>query len=289
MRFSSCESVALVVLLFANSLQFVDADCISCTTCGTGTNITISSNVASLANGAFSTLLCGGSCLLTSVTIPTTITALADSVFYGCANLVHVNIPTSISKLGISVFQKCFSLPSLVIPTSVTAISDVFCAYCTNLNSVSLPPTLQSIGKFAFYYSSSLTTISMPNTVSKIGNYAFQGCVSLAGSIAVPSGLTPATVGLQIFQYNHRITLSIPSSISSFVYPALLDCSLFNILDIPNTVTRVGNSSFLNCTSLQTIIVPNSVVIIGDNAFAQSINVVCVIGTGPGLPGVSPS
>ena len=218
--------------------------------------------------------------------IPSTITYIGDGAFYKCSQLKNISIPTSVVATGAFVFQKCSKIASLAIPSSMNTINEAFCAYCTNLMTVSIPTSILRIRKFAFYYSSSLTTLNIPAYVTSIGDYAWQGCSSLSGAINIPSTLS--VIGLQIFQYNRRISFNIPAAISAVVYPALLDCSLFQVITVPDTVTTIKNSSFFNCSDTLVVNVPTTVKTIGDYAFANCERVLCVRGSSAGAPGVSP-
>ena len=118
-------------------------------------------NVVDIESEAF------GACkVLTSVTIPNSVTSIGSYAFDGCSNLTSVTIPNSVTSIGGYAFRDCRSLTSVTIPEGVTSI-------CYN----------------AFYGCSSLTSVTIPESVTRIDYSAFRGCSSLT-SIIVESGNT---------------------------------------------------------------------------------------------------
>ena len=74
----------------------------------TGTTYTISDNVTSIGDYAFTS--CSS---LTSVTIPDSVTSIGGGAFYICSSLTSVTIPDSVTSIGDGAFQSCSSLTSL--------------------------------------------------------------------------------------------------------------------------------------------------------------------------------
>ena len=149
--------------------------------CGTSGTFTITDDwVVSQAN-------CAG-----AVTIPNTVTAIADGAFQNATMLTGVSfeLPSKVETIGAYSFNGASSLSSITIPTSVTGIGQgAFRASegsggpdPSSLANVSFdsPSKVTSIGAEAFRSASSLRSITIPRSVSSIGNAAFLFASSLA-------------------------------------------------------------------------------------------------------------
>ncbi len=71
-----------------------------------------------------------------SYVIPDSVTVIADSAFYGSANLTSITIPNTITEIGSSTFTGCTSLTDITIPGSVTSIGDQAFYNCSSLTDV---------------------------------------------------------------------------------------------------------------------------------------------------------
>ena len=139
----------------------------------------------------------GGADLITSVTIPNSVTSIGEYAFAGCSSLTSVTIPNSVTSIGEYAFYGCSSLTSVTIPNSVTSIGGSAFSDCSSLTSVTIPNSVTSIGEYAFAGCSSLTSVTIPNSVTSIGEYAFYGCSSLT-SVTIKAK-NPPIFGTGIF------------------------------------------------------------------------------------------
>ena len=124
------------------------------------------SKVTSIGADAFSNTL------LTSITIPDSVTSIGKSAFYDCFWLASITIPDSVTSIGESAFYGCAKLTSINIPDSVTSIGDYTFASCFSLTSITIPDSVTSIGADAFS-NTLLTSITIPDSVTSIGADAF--------------------------------------------------------------------------------------------------------------------
>ncbi len=157
------------------------------------------------------------------------VTAISDTAFDGCTNLISVTLPDSITDLGYATFEGCTALTTINIPDGVTYIED-----------------------YVFYGCSSLTSIRIPKSVTNIGSEAFKNCTALA-SIVVDSANT-------VYQSKGNCLIEIASK-------TLLLCGKDGTIPTDGSVERIGEYAFCNCTWLTSIVIPSSITSIGDDAF----------------------
>ena len=126
--------------------------------------------------GDFAFKGCSG---LTSMIIPSGVTAIGKETFYGCSGLTSLTIPSSVTEIGELAFEGCSGLTSMTIPSSVTSIGWGAFAECSGLTSLTIPSSVTSIRRYAFAGCSGLTSLTIPSSVTSIGYGAFAGCSGL--------------------------------------------------------------------------------------------------------------
>lgn len=110
------------------------------------------------------------------VTIPSTITYkgetykvgyIAGSAFKDCYILTSITIPNSITTIGWNAFENCYKLKSISIPNSVTEIGRGAFFECKNLVSITIFNVAIKIGDYAFSNCKNLKQIIIPNKVTE--------------------------------------------------------------------------------------------------------------------------
>lgn len=91
------------------------------------------------------------------VTIPDTVTRIADYAFYYNKNLRQITIPESVTEMGEGAFGNCSNLSGLKIEGS----------------------GLTAIGRHCFQENSALSVVRIPDSVKTLGAYAFAYCGQL--------------------------------------------------------------------------------------------------------------
>ena len=221
------------------------------------TSITIPDSVTSIGGYAFS--FCTG---LTSVVIPDSVTSISDCAFRDCTSLTTVTIPDSVTSIDGSAFSGCTGLTSITIPDSVTSIGFAAFFGCTGLTSVTIGNGVTSIGDNAFWGCSGLTSITIPNSVTSIGSSAFYNCTRLASISG--SATNVGTVAKQAKPTSFTVNITSGTSIGG---GAFAGCTGLTSVTIPDSVTSIGSSAFYGCTGLTSITIPDSVTHIDDYAF----------------------
>ena len=190
---------------------------------------------------------------------------LGYSVFKGCSVLTSVTIPSSVTSIDAWAFEGCSGLTSLIIPSSVTSIERSAFKDCSGLTSLILPSSVTSIGSYVFENCSGLTSITIPSSVTEIGESVFEGCSGLT-NLTIPSSVT--SIERSAFEGCSGLTsLTIPSSVTSIKDAAFKGCSGLTSLILPSSVTSIGSYVFENCSGLTSITIPSSVTEIGGAAF----------------------
>ncbi|MBO7478501.1 MAG: leucine-rich repeat domain-containing protein [Salinivirgaceae bacterium] len=77
------------------------------------------------------------------------VTKISERAFCGCRGLTSVTIPESVTSIANYTFYGC-GLTAIDIPNSVTSIGDCAFAGCSGLLSVTIPKTVEKIGDLAF-------------------------------------------------------------------------------------------------------------------------------------------
>ena len=179
--------------------------------------------VKEIAGGCFD-----GCWLLTSVTIPSSVTSLGDRCFNCCTRLGSVNIPESVTSLGDECFSTCHSLAYIDIPSSVKSLGDNCFDNCWSLTSITIPSSITSLGFACFFGCKNLTSVSIPSSVTSLGDGCFQFCTSLT-------------------------SVTIPSSVTNIENSCFEDCSGLTSIILPPSLTNLGNWCFDNCNNLATV------------------------------------
>lgn len=209
--------------------------------------------------------------LVTSLTIPPTVTSISPCAFVGATCLQgKLKIPTSVKKLDTYCFDGCTGLDGVVyegtleewmaITFSGVAANPLIVAgnlYLNNdesklIESIEIPASITKINSRTFEGATCLNgVINIPATVTATDSYCFAKCT---GITAITGGDGLKTIGSQSFQ----------------------NCTGLQSAVIGDNVTSIGNYAFDGCTALTTLKMGAAVQIINSYAFRK-----CSALTGP--------
>jgi hypothetical protein len=142
------------------------------------------STVAAIADGLFA----GCASLVAADLSATAITALPSDCFAGCTSLTTVLLPDTCTAIGPNAFAGCAALSSVTAPGVATIASDAFRG-CTSLAALPAFPSDATLGPWSFSQSG-LAALDLSSVAPSDG--AFAGCASLATADPAPETLPPA-------------------------------------------------------------------------------------------------
>ena len=220
-------------------------------------------------------------------------TSIGYHAFCGCTLLTSITLPNSITEIGRCAFKDCFNLTSITLPNSITEIGR--CAFngCSSLTSITLPNSITSIGSNAFFCCTSITSINIPNSIINIGVGAFYNVPNIVYSGTVkgsPWGAISVNgyvEGYLVYEDETKTTLLacstaakgkiiIPNSVTSIGDGAFDGCTSLTSITIGNSVTSIGSYAFFGCTSLTSIKLPNTVTSIEYSAFDKCSSITSI-------------
>lgn len=116
----------------------------------------------------------------TTVTFPTTLTAIGDEAFEYCKSITTLELNEGLKTIGNKAFHTAEGLTSVQFPTTLTSIGQSAFAICHQYTTITLNEGLQFIGNCAFYNNTvdkiaDQTVLKVPGTVKYIGPGAFLG------------------------------------------------------------------------------------------------------------------
>lgn len=141
---------------------------------------TIKSGTKQICAGAFQ-----NATNVNKVAVPSNMTAIPAGAF-GMSNIEAVDIPSSVTRIEESAFYGCKNLKEFIIPESITYIGRMAFAFCPNLKSITIPETVKEIAVQAFGYSG-LESVTLPYGVTEIGGQTFYRCENLENITATGS------------------------------------------------------------------------------------------------------
>ena len=124
-----------------------------------------------------------------SLTIPTSCTAIGEYAFRSNNNLRSIIIPGTVKTLQTAAIEKCANLTSVELKEGVTNIGSYAFGECTNLRSIYLPNSVTALRTFAFNKCTNLNTLSLDynnSRLSLIEQQAFNECFNLT-NVTLPT------------------------------------------------------------------------------------------------------
>lgn len=174
--------------------------------------------------------------VMTTISLPNTVTELANYVFQGCSALETIGLSTSLKKLGSSTFANCVALQEVVLPDGFT-----------------------TTGSNTFINCPSLTRIYFPSSTNVIGGNVFMDCGQLMIEVSEDN---PWFCSIDGVLFNKAQTKLIEYAKDK----------LQQVYEVPSGVTNVGNYAFYNRKQMTSITFPSTLTRLGNDVVSMCPN-----------------
>ena len=178
---------------------------------------------------------------LQTVTVPSTVTDIADGAFSGSIALTAINVETgnTVYASANGVLYNANKTELIAYPAGKQG------AYTTE-------PTTKKIRNKAFYYAAGLTKLTLTPSVEEIDNDAFQSTGNLKELVFQPTS-NLKKIGTWVFVNSGLEKLELPASLQELGSAAFYGCTKLKTVTVDNgsQLQSIGNGSFQGCTNLE--------------------------------------
>ena len=211
---------------------------------------------------------------LTSVVLPSDITAIGERAFSGCTGITAIDIPSTVETIGDAAF---YATGLTEVEIAATTIGDNAFTYCTALTGVTIDSSVESIGASAFAGCSALTTvtISADSQLTTIGDEAFaQTQISEFDFTNCPNA---TNLGIWVFAGAPISIASLPADLIEVPEGIFFGNAASDSITLPETLTTINSYAYYGNSALTQMTIPALVTYIGNNAFEGDTALVDVI------------
>lgn len=187
---------------------------------------------------------------LVSVTLPDSLTEVGkNSVFENCTALEHVNLPKNLKKLSTSMFKNCTSLKEITIPGNISYVEDYAFWDCTALERITLEEGVQEIGSSAFSGCNAVTDVTFPESIRSIGFYAFSSDCPFEKQILASD--EPCIIQHMLYRARKvQGDYTVPDGVKYIAADAFRENQDITSVTVPESVEQIYPYAFFGCSGL---------------------------------------
>lgn len=187
-------------------------------------------------------------------TVPDGVVILRESAFTGNKMLTSVSLPASLTLIDTSAFNSCGALETVEFRkggTELLVIGRLAFAN-TALTSVDLPARVASLGDWAFNRTSlSSITFAENSKLVTLGDSVF-GSTKL-NAVTLPAGIV--SIGeLTFARCENLMTVTLPEGLKTLGAGTFRGCTALETVNLPASLETVGNGTFEDCRSLKNVV-----------------------------------
>lgn len=250
---------------------------------------------------------------LSEVTIPNTVTAIAEEAFAGVATLKRVMFEanSTLKTVGYKAFSGCTGLVEIALPYGVTYIGRNAFENCSSLVEFIMPDSVTELTSYVLYNCSSLEVVKFSRnmsecvaplfgcgklkeiTISASAVSTYSGAYSHLGNLFVKNEISPSpfdgAVEIQHSFNSQKYKFYVPSNLEKITITGtgVLASGVFENLTMvkeivfENGQTVIPDQAFVNCSSLESITIDATVTTFGANSLngCTSLKKIYYIGT----------
>jgi len=195
-----------------------------------------------------------------TLTIPATVTELANYSFAYCHKLTELVISDSVQSVNYWVFRSCTALSRVTLPKNIVYLGSQAFQGCTALKEVIISPENQNytvheklvytrdMSVLVFCPAGLTGDISIPQSVSRLDVGAFQYCMGITGvTLSDNLGAIP---DIAFYSCVNLEKIRLPETVKTIGYAAFHSCHKFQTFRVPAAVTAIGTNAFYDCQTL---------------------------------------
>lgn len=206
---------------------------------------------------------------------------IPSGAFRSSTSLTTIVIPSNITAIPASAFRDCTNLVSVTLPSNITTIDMYAFENCTSLTTFTVPSGLYRIMNDTFSGCSSLTTLIIPAGLRDLINSPFGGCVNLVNFIVDANNPNFSSSGSMLVSKDKTTIVAypsasghytVPSNITSIASYAFYGNPVLESITISSSVRTLGLNTFTNCTNLKSVVLSTGITALGDRVFSDCVN-----------------